>query len=961
MRKPQCLNQPKPDNDTYHPAQCQRSEDSDKLYAEAIAQARLVQHYNGKELLSQPGAGVWPYDGVSSLRTTLAAALQVGTRHRAGIITSAIQWEVNLGRSTTQIDPKSGNPKSLGRVDVVMFGPDWQEPSTNEVEVVELKVGTDDSQPVKEAVPQVDNYVGAMKYEFGWGGARAKDMSGYSDWFYVTVSCADGGNDRERWIAKGTTDPGVVAVYSDRAADCEQLPREEENKSTRAKARQWTQNAPVPPPGPSVSVPNPPAPPKPPTNPPPYVPFPPGNTPWLLPTIAKGAVDTLIVTICLGPVNASIRGLGDGSVSVAAMTCLEAGTMVELATILAAYGWEFTAIELEMIARLMEEGMDFESAAAKVRSPAVASGDPHLTTFDGLNYDFHGVGEYRLLQHEPSGLEVQIRTVAAANDMSSISAVAVSTAGFDVEADGSGAVSINGFKVSLDPDIPTYLDWGVYVAKVGSSIRIVTGVDEDGRSAAVVWTPMGNGRGDLSVDLPTSWAGEMTGMLGNFDGDPGNDLVSADGDDVTSGVGFGVSDSLFLQRLYGTFGDSWRVTADNSAFTYADGRSPASYVDRSFPRAVKSLGSLSEAAYLQAAEACRSAGVPEGLGFDDCVLDVGFSGDVSFATDRAPTETFGFSIGDLALEDEPISVDFVGDIPPNFYPGKIRWLADGRNFAGPFTAENGYPFYLRELAGHDTFYLSTRIIVPEGTSAAPVDLVLDGARVTGTTTDGPPEKATRTDGSVVEFVDMSFAVPHSARNLQGKLALKNGAAAWFGVESIQADTKRVPPQVFDIEVTDTKEFHPSTAPTGSGAGVLESAGSADKYCFAVPEGADLWVDGRKLDNRMSWALESVGEGSGTSGGLTETTVSGLSSEACIEIRAEGTAPPNQWRYDFALLLVPGAEVFDLGAVSGAAAKVSAGSRVVMDRLSGWYAAWELTGPDGPVASGNFYDAKGHRF
>ena len=36
-------------------------------------------------------------------------------------------------------------------------------------------------------------------------------------------------------------------------------------------------------------------------------------------------------------------------------------------------------------------------------------GDPHLTTFDGLEYDFHAAGEFTLVESTEDDFEVQVR------------------------------------------------------------------------------------------------------------------------------------------------------------------------------------------------------------------------------------------------------------------------------------------------------------------------------------------------------------------------------------------------------------------------------------------------------------------------------------------------------------------------------------------------------------------------
>ena len=38
-------------------------------------------------------------------------------------------------------------------------------------------------------------------------------------------------------------------------------------------------------------------------------------------------------------------------------------------------------------------------------------GDPHVTTFDGLTYDYNGIGEYWLIKSD--ALHVQVRTLRA--------------------------------------------------------------------------------------------------------------------------------------------------------------------------------------------------------------------------------------------------------------------------------------------------------------------------------------------------------------------------------------------------------------------------------------------------------------------------------------------------------------------------------------------------------------------
>lgn len=44
---------------------------------------------------------------------------------------------------------------------------------------------------------------------------------------------------------------------------------------------------------------------------------------------------------------------------------------------------------------------------------ALAAGDPHIVTLDGLEYSFNGAGDYYLVYDEATSLQIQVRAVQA--------------------------------------------------------------------------------------------------------------------------------------------------------------------------------------------------------------------------------------------------------------------------------------------------------------------------------------------------------------------------------------------------------------------------------------------------------------------------------------------------------------------------------------------------------------------
>src|SRR6185312_1829678 len=130
-----------------------------------------------------------------------------------------------------------------------------------------------------------------------------------------------------------------------------------------------------------------------------------------------------------------------------------------------------------------------------------------------------------------------------------------------------------------------------------------------------------------SMRLADARRGRVEGMLGNFDGNPANDIAPHGGRALAQPPPFAT--------LYPAFADSWRVA--RSLFDYGPGQSTATFTDRAFPH---SAAELADAAARSAAEAiCRNAGVFDLTTLQNCILDVGLTGQPAFASDAAAAQS----------------------------------------------------------------------------------------------------------------------------------------------------------------------------------------------------------------------------------------------------------------------------------------------------------------------------------
>ncbi|XP_023932116.1 uncharacterized protein LOC106156983 [Lingula anatina] len=303
---------------------------------------------------------------------------------------------------------------------------------------------------------------------------------------------------------------------------------------------------------------------------------------------------------------------------------------------------------------------------------ALSAGDPHVTTLDGLGFSFNGYGEYTVVTG--NHFTLQGRTALAVTDtpparatvFNSFAAKQVvpggtdsdvvelrlnSTTGSDID------VLVNGVIQNVDFS-STQLYNKVSVTKNGAEYSMVFS------SQVEVKTSASFNMTTISVAAPASWKGTLSGLLGNFNDNPADDIKFSNGTQLPS--------NSTEEELY-YWGQTWAIDPAQSLFTYENGVTAQTYGNDSFTPLFFNLDTMfaDNATKWSAISAC---GGMANLN-RECVYDIALTGNEAAGVATASSQT--------QFAEEKAAVD---NFPPTINNNNtVLYLVAGQNMASNIT------------------------------------------------------------------------------------------------------------------------------------------------------------------------------------------------------------------------------------------------------------------------------------
>ena len=243
-----------------------------------------------------------------------------------------------------------------------------------------------------------------------------------------------------------------------------------------------------------------------------------------------------------------------------------------------------------------------ESNSGAPASCATALGDPHITTFDGLYYNFYVTGDYVLADAGPDFI-VQARQELGAKvfnnpNVSMNTAVAVQMGSNRVLIyDSPEQVVVNGKTTTVADNQILNLPGGVYLMRVGEAYAVTS------ETGDLVSATLYNGYMNLEVGLGKRARSTAHGIMAS----PSQTALSLRDGTV-------LKEPVSLNDLNVRFAKSWLVQPNESLF-------PDHPIAYSAPGKEFTAADLDPEAAALAREACVAAGVTDAAHLDSCTLD----------------------------------------------------------------------------------------------------------------------------------------------------------------------------------------------------------------------------------------------------------------------------------------------------------------------------------------------------
>ena len=419
-------------------------------------------------------------------------------------------------------------------------------------------------------------------------------------------------------------------------------------------------------------------------------------------------------------------------------------------------------------------------------------GEPHLVTADSGRIDFQAAGEFVISRSPDGAYEVQARfeTSPLVRTVTRTTAIAMRV-GSDRVAFYAGTerpIVVNGEAV----------DRAVYATTLPGGGR----VERLGSDAIVTW-PDGSTLGvhlygkfmDFTLAPSDAVARTTTGVLGGQDGDRANDLTTREG------VVIDPESPTFRDDLYGPFADGWRTTQAASLFDYLPGESTATFQLLDVPAEHVDVDTLDAQTRARAEALCRAAGVNADPVLAACILDVGMTGDPTYAA-AAATVAAALELANVPPLDLGTAIEREQHVTGTLLAGSVDRYH--------FTAAAGAVVYLDADEACNPA-ISWRLLRPSG------GLTWDSEACT----------------------DMGRQVLPESGEWRIEIYSDEAAAGAYGFRVVSAPQPRVQ----------------AIAPGGSASGTTTAVGEWHRYTLEATAGQVVYLDAQAAcDSPLSWRL-----------------------------------------------------------------------------------------------------------